>query len=1082
MSLPRLNLPGRLARAFIESRLTLLLMLSLLFFGLIGLTFTPREENPQIIVPAAEISIELPGALPEEVEHRLLTPLEAELLAIDGVKHVYGHAFDGKAVVQIEFEVGEDKERALVRLYDRVFRFDLPADAKAQHIRAVDVDDVPVFTLTLTSPRYDDYALRRIAERVAERLRSVKGVGQSYVVGGRSREIRLETTPERLQAYAVSLDQLAKAVRSADMSWPIGVRVAQDRNHSLRLDNQLQTTTQIEQIAIAEVDGRLVQVGDLATVIDGPPSELTQMNRFGFGLADPRFAESGEPEMAAVTVAIAKRSGVNAVILTEALRNRVTVMQESFLPPDVHLIVTRDDGIKADRTVSTLVEHLFIAVAAVSVVLWIFLGWRAALLVAITIPLVFAVVMGMDLIAGPTLNRITLYALILALGMLVDDAIVVIENTHRHYQALPANASCVDRSEAAIKATHEIGNPTTLATFTVVTVFLSLTLVTGMLGQYFYPITFNVPVAMIASLVIAYAITPWLARRYLTSAKNHGSDEGSRIQRAYCAIMDRLLRKRWLRYGFYLLLLITLFASLMQPAWQFLRPAGISGAVSPLGVPLAFLPKDNKNTFLVHIHLPETSPLVVTDRAAREVGELLRRHPEVLNYQTHVGYPAVVDFNGQLKGSSANIGPQFAEIRVNLTPKVERDVSSIEIVRTLRPTIEKIAADYPGGIIQLVEDPPGPPVRATVLAEVYGPDHEQLAVLARQVSREFARTFDMAEVWASVPYDVAESRLSIRQDKAVLTGLDPAKISTAATRWLSGEVLGQIHVPQERQAVPVRLHVPQDQRVEPNLLERASIISPSGQRVPLSELTDITSATQTKPIHHKNGERVHYVGGELADSAPVYAVLDLDRRLDGIESPDNQALSTGNLRFNNVRPSALRGYQLLWEGELRLTLDAFRDMGMALGLALMGIYLLLVAYYRSFGLPLLAMTAVPLAFIGVFPGHWLFGQAFSAASMVGVIALAGVVVRNSLLLIDFAREYQAQGYSLDEAVLEAGAVRLRPILLTTMAIVLGTAIMIPDPVFGGLAIALIFGVLSSAVLSVILVPLLYRRWAISVND
>ncbi|MCU7886796.1 MAG: efflux RND transporter permease subunit, partial [Candidatus Thiodiazotropha sp. (ex Lucinoma annulata)] len=488
MSLPRLNLPGRLARAFIESRLTLLLMLSLLFFGLIGLTFTPREENPQIIVPAAEISIELPGALPEEVEHRLLTPLEAELLAIDGVKHVYGHAFDGKAVVQIEFEVGEDKERALVRLYDRVFRFDLPADAKAPHIRAVDVDDVPVFTLTLTSPRYDDYALRRIAERVAERLRSVKGVGQSYVVGGRSREIRLETTPERLQAYAVSLDQLAKAVRSADMSWPIGVRVAQDRNHSLRLDNQLQTTTQIEQIAIAEVDGRLVQVGDLATVIDGPPSELTQMNRFGFGLADPRFAESGEPEMAAVTVAIAKRSGVNAVILTEALRNRVTVMQESFLPPDVHLIVTRDDGIKADRTVSTLVEHLFIAVAAVSVVLWIFLGWRAALLVAITIPLVFAVVMGMDLIAGPTLNRITLYALILALGMLVDDAIVVIENTHRHYQALPANASCVDRSEAAIKATHEIGNPTTLATFTVVTVFLSLTLVTGMLGQYFYPI------------------------------------------------------------------------------------------------------------------------------------------------------------------------------------------------------------------------------------------------------------------------------------------------------------------------------------------------------------------------------------------------------------------------------------------------------------------------------------------------------------------------------------------------------------------------------------------------------------------
>lgn len=1077
MSLPRLNLPGKLANTFIESRLTPLSILALLLFGLIGLTFTPREENPQIIVPAAEVSIDLPGALPEEVEHRLLTPLEAELLAIDGVKHVYGTALDGKAVVQAEFEVGQDKERALVRLYDRVFRFPLPDGAQAPYIRSIDVDDVPVFTLTLTSAVYDDYALRRMAERVAERLRSVKGVGQSYVVGGRSREIRLETTPEKVQAYAVSLDQLARAIRSADLSRPIATRVEHSQNHSLRLDDQLQTADQIAQIVVTNVDRRLVRVSDLATVHDGPPSELTQMTRFAFGPADPRAAEPSEPEMAAVTVAVAKRSGVNAVTLTEALRDRVSAMNEGFLPPNVQLVVTRDDGIKANNTVSTLVKHLFIAVAAVSAVLWIFLGWRAALLVAITIPLVFAVVMGMDLMAGPTLNRITLYALILALGMLVDDAIVVIENTHRHYQGLPAGASRSDRSEAAVKATHEIGNPTTLATFTVVVVFLSLILVTGMLGQYFYPITFNVPVAMTASLVIAYTVTPWLSRRYLVPVKHHTSGRRTALQDVYYRLIDPLLKRRGLRHGFYLLLFVALFASLLQPAWQFLRPAGIGGAVSPFGVPLAFLPKDNKNTFLVHIHLPEATPLVVTDRAAREVGELLRSHPEVLNYQTHVGYPAVVDFNGQLKGSAANIGPQYAEIRVNLTPKEDRDISSIEIVRTLRPAIDEIADGYPGGIIQLLEDPPGPPVRATVLAEVYGPDHEQLATLARQVSAEMADTHDMAEVWASVPYDVTEHRLRVRHDKIALVGINSAQVGAAATRWLSGEILGHARVPQERYSVPVRLHIPRAYRVEPHLLERAYITSPSGQQVPLSELMEVTVATQAKPIHHKNGERVHYVGGELAASAPVYAVLDLDERLDGMTLSDHQELSTGNLRLNDVRPSALQGYQLLWEGELRLTLDAFRDMGLALGLALVAVYLFLVAYYRSFGLPLLAMTAVPLAFIGVFPGHWIFGQAFSAASMVGVIALAGVVVRNSLLLIDFAREYQAQGYPLDEAVREAGAVRLRPILLTTMAIVLGTAIMIPDPVFGGLAIALIFGALSSALLSVFAVPLFYRKWA-----
>jgi len=674
--------------------------------------------------------------------------------------------------------------------------------------------------------------------------------------------------------------------------------------------------------------------------------------------------------------------------------------------------------------------------------------------------------------------------LILGLGMLVDDAIVVIENIHRHFDELPPDADRASKEKAAILATAEIGNPTTLATFTVVTVFLSLHLVTGMLGEYFYPVAFNLPVAMIASLVIAYSVTPWLARRWLLTHIGHsGPHEGERLrgeeprnlQDFYRKLITPLLEQRKLRRLFYLVVALLLVLSFLQPAWQFIRPQGITGAVSTLGVPLAFLPKDDKNTFLIHLHMPENTPLEVTDRASRQIGELLRQQSIVSSYQTYVGIPSVIDFNGQLRGSGKQVGPQFADIRVNLINKFERSESSINLVRTLRPEIEKIAAFYPGGVFQLIEDPPGPPVRATILAEVYGPDLETLDRLTKKIESEFVNTYDMVEVQTSIPSDVTEYRFRFHRDKIALAGLDPATVSRVLNQLIQGEVLGHAHPEGERSPVPVRLHIPREHRIDPELLERAFVNNADGKRIPLSELVYVEKEKQSKSINHKNSERVHYVGGELFDSAPVYAVLDLDRRLDDSEVATGQHLKTANLNFLPVRANALEGYKLLWEGELRLTLDAFRDMGLALGMALLVIYLLLVGYYRSFNLPLLAMTAVPLALIGVFPAHWAFGVSFSAASMIGVIALAGVVVRNSLLIIDFAQDYQKQGYDLEDAVREAGAVRLRPILLTTLAIALGTAIMVPDAVFGGLALALIFGAITSALLVVIVVPLLYRR-------
>lgn len=1070
----RLNFPGRVAQTFIESRLTLLLIIAILLFGLMGLSLTPREENPQIIVPAVEVTVPLPGSTPGEVEHLLLSPLEATLSAIAGVKHSYGTALPDAAKVIVEFEVGEDESKALVSVTERLKRFNLPDESGTPIIRAIDVDDVPVFTLALVSTELDTAQLKRVADRVLERLRSVPGVSLGYTVGGRNREIRLETTPERLHAYGLSLDQLAAAVSKSNIAAPIANRVVAGKTFNFRVEQRLHSAKDIADIPLLAKEQRIIRVKDVAEVIDGPYPEHKHYTRFGFGPADTRFDQWDGQEMAVVTLAIAKREGVNAVELTAKLRDRISKMSQTFIPPSVLAIVTRDEGVKADTTVSKLVEHLGIAVAAVSLILLIFLGARAALIVACTIPLVFAVVIGADLLAGPTLNRITLYALILALGMLVDDAIVVIENTHRRFQKLPNDSDPVAKRKVAVAATHEIGNPTTLATITIVIVFLSLTLVTGMLGDYFYPMTFNVPVAMIASLFIAYSVTPWMAKRWLPAGLAHANSD-ERLKRIYYAIITPLLEKRRLRHRFYFFIVLLLVMTFLQPAWQFIRPQGVSGEVSFGGLPLAFLPKDNKNTFLIHIYLNENTPLENTDRAAREVETLLRKHPYVINYTTHVGIPAVVDFNGLLKGSDNNAGTHLAEIRVNLLDKFKRDPTSIEIVQALRPEINKIAKAYQGGRFQLIEDPPGPPVRATILAELYGPDLDKLEAIAKRVNYEFQKTYDMSEVITSVQEDVREHRFHIHRDKAALAGVEPTQVHRALKRLLAGEVLTQAHPDRERTPVPVRLHIPREYRISSDTLGRAFVENLEGKRIPLSELVDVVETITETPIHHKNGERVHYVGGELAASAPVYAVLDLDNRLSGSKVDEGEQLSTANLGFAPAHADALNGYQLLWEGELRLTLDAFRDMGIALGMALLAIFLLLVSYYQSFRLAGLALVSVPLGLIGVFPAHWFLDTTFSAASMVGVIALAGVVVRNSLMIIDFAQENQRTGMGIEEAVRQAGAVRLRPILLTTLAIALGTWIMVPDPVFGGLAIALIFGAITSALLSVVIVPLLYRR-------
>ncbi|MBV1880699.1 MAG: efflux RND transporter permease subunit [Pseudomonadales bacterium] len=1088
MNNPKLNAAGWLASTFITSKLTILVMLSCTLLGVLAILMTSREENPQIVVPGAEIMVSLPGASAEEVEQLLVYPLEAIVREIPGVDHTYAVAYNSLAVVSVQFEVGQDKERSLVKLYDRILgkRGQLPLEASTPLLRSVDVDDVPVVTVTLSSSKYDDFAMKRIADRMVERLHTLESVSIVKVRGGRDLEVRVELDPERLLAFGITLNQISSSLKWANVSVPMRNQVREGKNSRIHLDSHLTSVEDVKRLIVGVHNSRPIYLADVADVKRAPQDDRDALSRFAFGPADSRFGMVNDPEMPAVTISVAKKTGTNAVTVSEKILERIGRLQKNMVPDDVHVVITRNDGARANHSVNNLIEHMGIAVLSVFVVVVLFLGIKEALIVGITVPLILGLTLGIAYLCGLTINRISLFGLILSLGLLVDSAIVVIENIHRHYKTLNNQ----DKRMATIEATNEIGSPTNLATFAIMLVFLSLLLVTGMMGQYFYPIAFNVPVAMLASLVVAYIVTPWAAHRFLKPAEGHGVEsenienqnvenqdssehhKADRLHQFYHWVIGPLLSRRSYRYFAMLFVIVLILLSLLQPAWQFMRSSGVTGPLSAGGVALALLPKDNKNTFNVTITLPETAPIELTDQLCREVGSLLRNNSLVTNYQVWLGQTGVIDFNGLLRGSSNKRGPNIAEIRVNLVPKNTRDETSIVVVQNLRTAIEEIEKRYAGSTIQLVEDPPGPPVRATVLAEIYGVNLEKMRELSGEVRKAFEETYDMVEVTDSEVEDVRQYRLLVDREKAALSGVSAYDVANAIRRLVNGENLGRLHVAGEKQIIPIRLHIPRKYQIDPIMLSRVFVTNRDNQKIPLSELTRSVLSWEDRPIQHKDFERVTYVGGELRQSASAYAVIDLDRRLDNLDMGDGTKLTTANLQLNSAIPDTIDGYHLLWDGEMRLTLDTFGDMLVALGIALIFIYLMLVGYYRSFLIPLVAMSAIPLGLVGVFPGHWIMGQSFSAASMIGVIALSGVVVRNSLLIIDFILDYLKLGMPLREAVSEAGAVRMRPIILTALAIILGSAVMLTDPMFSGLAISLIFGTLASTVLTLIVVPLI----------
>jgi len=728
----------------------------------------------------------------------------------------------------------------------------------------------------------------------------------------------------------------------------------------------------------------------------------------------------------------------------------------------------------------------------VVLILIFFLGWREAGIVTLTVPLILFVVLATGLFMGQTINRITLFALILSLGLLVDAAIVVVENIHRHMHDFKGGDKEGDFSAMLVTATNEIGNPTNVATIAVILAFIPMAFVSGMMGPFMRPIPLNVPVAMIASLVIAYIVVPWAARIWLSNKaaaralinratlEERGHEQKDILHRAYVAVMEPLLRTRWMRWMTIFIVLALLVAAMLMPAWQFIRPAGIGGPLSPLGVELKMLPNDNTNTFLLQVDMPQGTALAETDRVVSAVGEVLAAEPQVLDYSSYTGMTAPIDFAALVRGDLVKRGTHIAQIRVNLRDKHARKPSSHALAEQIDQALEPLRSAFPQAKLKIYETPPGPPVQSQILAELYGPDYSVLRQSAEFVDQAFGETHGMINVDDSVGADVLTYRMVLDKEKAMLSGVAAGQVAQLLRDAVSGLPAGTLHElsaeNQAREPVEIVLRLPQAQRTLPAQLLSMGVKNAQGVFIPLSSIAKLEQVAGNKPYLDRDQHPMVIVGGELIRSSPVYAVLALDKALDGQTLPNGARFTTGNLGFVQAEPKDIVDYTLLWGGEMRLTLDVFRDLGSAFIVAIILIYLMLVAYYKSFMLPLIVMGAIPLTLVGIFPGHWVTEQAFTATSMIGVIALAGVVVRNSLLLIDFILDYRRQGYSLEQAVIEAGAVRFRPILLTALAIMLGSVVMVSDPVFGGLAVSLIFGTLASTLLTLIVIPLVYWRW------
>jgi multidrug efflux pump subunit AcrB len=1040
-----LGFAGRFAGIWIGSKLTPLIIAGSLLLGAFAVWKLPREEEPQIVVPMVDVFVQMPGASAREVEERVTKPMEKLLWEIPGVEYLYSTSSPGTSTVIVRFIVGQDEEKSIVRLNQKLnANMDLiPPGASPPLVKPRSIDDVPILALTFWSRTYGDLELRRVAAQVDDTIKQTPDVSTVTLIGGQRREIRITPDPARLSAYNLSPLQLVNALGSSNRRMPSGEFAAGNRQYLLETGEFLRTADDVRNVVAGVNSDRAIFVRDVAEVTDGG-EEPSQYVRFS----------DGHGFYPAVTIAVAKRKGTNAVTVGEDVLRRLEPLRGTVIPSGVEMAITRDYGDTAKEKSNELLWHMLIAVISVSVLVAIALGLRESLIVFIAIPVTLALTLTVFYLYGYTLNRITLFALIFSIGILVDDAIVVVENIVRHWRML-ANQ---DRPpfDVALEAVDEVGNPTILATLAVVAAILPMAFVGGLMGPYMRPIPIGASAAMLFSLLVAFIVTPWAAVRILKPGKHHEGEREGFITRFYRVFMGGLLHRPILRLSFLGGVVVLLLASVSLFYIGFVK--------------VKMLPFDNKSEFQVIVDMPNGTTLEETARVTQLLAEEVQKQHEVVNVQTYAGTASPYNFNGLVRHYYLRRGANIADIQVNLLPKSARDLQSHEIAKQVRNRMSPIAERY-GARIKVAEVPPGPPVLETLVAEVYGPNADGRIALARQMRDLFKRTTGVVDVDWYVEDDQPKYTLSVDKEKAALNGISADDIAREIQVATAGYAAGLLHQDTEKEDIPLTVRLDRASRSDLDRIQSLKIAGRNGHLVALAEFVHATKVIEDKSIYHKNLMPVTYVTADIAGEieSPVYAVLKLGPEIDKIKIPEGYQIE----QHMAALPSDATRYSMKWDGEWHITYEVFRDLGIAFAAVLILIYGLVVGWFQSFLTPLIIMAAIPFSLVGILPAHGLMHAFFTATSMIGFIAGAGIVVRNSIILVDFIELRLAEGMPLDEAVIDAGAVRFRPMMLTAAAVVAGSSVILFDPIFQGLAIALMAGEVASLLLSRMTVPVLF---------
>jgi multidrug efflux pump subunit AcrB len=1036
---------GRIAGRFLHSKLTPLVTLAALAVGVLGIVATPREEEPQISVPMIDVIVALPGASPSEVENLVTRPLERRMWEIPAVEHVYAMAGEGYTLVTVRFRVGEDQERSITRVHAKLFAdMDrMPVGALPPLVKPHSIDDVPILTLTLASGRYGSNQLRQLATHLEDEVRTVPDVAETSITGGAPREIRVELDATRLAASGVTPGEVAMALHGANARLDAGEFASAGSVYRVRVGAPLATEADVAGVVVSSRGGRPVYLRNVAEVRED----------FGERTDYVSSATTGQGSTSAVTISLAKRKGANATLVARAVLDRIDQARARLLPADVSVTETRNYGETAREKASELILHLAIATLSVTVLVWVFLGWREALVVLVAVPVTLALTLFSYYAMGYTLNRITLFALIFSIGILVDDAIVVVENIYRHL-AMGGK----DAAAAAVEGVDEVGNPTILATFTVIAAILPMAFVRGLMGPYMRPIPVGASVAMLASLAVAFVVTPYLGYRLLRghvkeTAPPQGTapaGEPTRFGRLYGRLMSRLMDRPRRRVAFYggVLALLGLSMALVAVRW----------------VQVKMLPFDNKSEFQVVLDLPEGTTLESSAALGAEVAAYVRTLPEVRSTQVYAGTAAPFNFNGLVRHYFLRRGSNVADVQVNLSPKGDRRRQSHAIAVAARAGVDSIAARYHASA-KIAEIPPGPPVLSTLVAEVYAGDDSTRLEAAKRVRQVFEHTPGVVDVDWTV--EDPEHQLVFRVDRAraAQSGASVEQIVQTVYLAQAGSPAGLAASPTAREAIAIVPRLPLERRSSVEALLGLPIPTPAGPQ-PLGRFVTVDSTLRDPARYRRDLRPLIYVTGDVAGSieSPVYAILAMNRALDTVRVRGREIH-----RYNAVQPDRLDETAIKWDGEWQITIEVFRDLGLAFAAVLLLIYVLVVWWFESFTIPLVIMAPIPLTLIGILPGHALTGAFFTATSMIGMIALAGIIVRNSILLVDFIQLAEERGSPLRGAVIEAGAVRFRPIALTAAAVVVGGLVMVLDPIFQGLAVALMSGAIVATLLTMVVV-------------